>query len=72
MPESAISCARVEGAAASRHLVSYNGTVGHTLRKVQEFAFPWPHDALLILHSDGLGTHWDLAAYPGLASAIRR
>ena len=43
----------------------YNGTVGHTLRKVQEFAFPWPTGALLILHSDGLGTHWDLAAYPG-------
>ena len=62
--------ARVEGAAGTRgrHLVSYNGTVGHTLRKVQELAFPWPTGALLILHSDGLGTHWDLATYPGLAA----
>jgi anti-sigma regulatory factor (Ser/Thr protein kinase) len=60
--------ARIEGLAGGRHLVSYNGTVGHTLRKVQEVAFPWPEGALLILHSDGLGTHWDLAAYPGLAS----
>jgi anti-sigma regulatory factor (Ser/Thr protein kinase) len=58
---------RVEGP-ASRHLVSFNGTVGHTLRKTQEHVFPWPTGALLILHSDGLGTHWDLAAYPGLAS----
>jgi anti-sigma regulatory factor (Ser/Thr protein kinase) len=59
---------RVEGTSASgnRHLVSHNGTVGHTMRKVQEFSFPWPTGALLILHSDGLGTHWDLAAYPGL------
>ena len=60
--------ARVEGTSASRHLVSYNGTVGHTLRKVQEVSFPWPTGALLILHSDGLGTHWELSAYPGLAT----
>lgn len=60
--------ARVEGVPAGRHLISYNGTVGHTLRKVQELAFPWPDGALLILHSDGLGTHWDLSTYPGLAA----
>lgn len=59
---------RIEGTSSNRHLVSHNGTVGHTLRKVQEFSFPWPVGALLILHSDGLGTHWDLAAYPGLAA----
>jgi len=27
---------------------------------------PWPRNALLILHSDGIGTRWDLGAYPGL------
>jgi hypothetical protein len=59
---------RVEGSTANRHLVSHNGTVGHMMRKVQEFAFPWPRGALLILHSDGLGTHWDLGTYPGLAT----
>jgi hypothetical protein len=59
---------RVDGTSANRHLVSHNGTVGHTMRKVQEFSFPWPTGALLILHSDGLGTHWDLAAYPGLVT----
>jgi len=60
--------ARVEtgGGNRGRNLISYNGTVGHALRKVQEMAFPWPAGALLIMHSDGLGTHWDLAAYPGL------
>jgi anti-sigma regulatory factor (Ser/Thr protein kinase) len=60
--------ARVEASSTNRNLVSYNGTVGHTLRKVQEFAFPWPINSLLVMHSDGLGTHWDLAAYPGLTS----
>ena len=58
--------ARIEGAPGGRHLVSYNGTVGHALRKLQEFAFSWPKGALLILHSDGLISHWDLASYPGL------
>jgi len=58
--------ARIEGTPGGRHLVSYNGTVGHIMRKVQEFAFPWPKDALLVLHSDGLTTHWSLSAYPGL------
>jgi anti-sigma regulatory factor (Ser/Thr protein kinase) len=59
---------RVEASTAKRHLLSHNGTVGHTMRKLQEFAFPWPKGSLLILHSDGLGTHWDLATYPGLSS----
>jgi anti-sigma regulatory factor (Ser/Thr protein kinase) len=59
---------RVESSTAHRHLVSHNGTVGHTMRKLQEFAFPWPRGALLILHSDGIGTHWDLTTYPGLSA----
>ena len=59
---------RVENTSASRHLISYNGIVGHTMRKTKELAFSWVEGALLILHSDGLGTHWDLAAYPGLAT----
>lgn len=58
--------ARVEGA-ATRTLVSHNGTVGHNVRKIQEFAFPWLASQLLILHSDGLGTHWHLSEYPGLS-----
>jgi len=48
-------------------LVSLNGTVGHSVRKVQTFDYVWPTGARLILHSDGLGTQWDLGRYPGLA-----
>jgi hypothetical protein len=51
----------------NRHMVSHNGIVGHEVRKVQEFAYPWSADALLIVHSDGLMTHWSLSHYPGLA-----
>jgi anti-sigma regulatory factor (Ser/Thr protein kinase) len=49
-----------------RNLVSNNGTVGHEVRKIQEFTYPWPANGLLIMHSDGLSTHWRLDSYPGL------
>ena len=51
----------------SRGLFSHNGTVGVQVRKVQTFDYEYPHNALLILHSDGLQSRWSLDAYPGLA-----
>jgi hypothetical protein len=57
----------VRSESGNRHLVSHNGIVGHTLRKLQQFSVGWPDDALLIMHSDGLGSRWELAPYPGLA-----
>ena len=51
---------------ARRALVSHNGIVGHNMRKVQEFAVPFPPGALCVLSSDGIQTQWDLSAYPGL------
>jgi anti-sigma regulatory factor (Ser/Thr protein kinase) len=51
---------------ARRALVSHNGIVGHNMRKVQEFAAPFPPGALCVLASDGIQTQWDLSAYPGL------
>lgn len=51
----------------SRNMVSLNGTVGHQIHRVQEFVYPWTADAMLIMHSDGLGTKWDLNSYPGLS-----
>jgi len=51
----------------TKSLVSYNGIAGHEARKIQEFAYDWPADALLVMHSDGLSGRWDLARYPGLS-----
>lgn len=52
-----------------RHnMVSHNGTAGHAAGKIQEFSYPLPSGALLVLASDGLATQWDLKAYPGLLS----
>jgi anti-sigma regulatory factor (Ser/Thr protein kinase) len=60
-----ISC-RVESSGERRQLVSHSGTLGHVLRRVQEFEFAFPAGALLILHSDGLTGRWSFDDYPGL------
>lgn len=46
--------------------VSFNGTIGHEVRKIQEYTYPWHPDGLLVMHSDGLTTQWRLDQYPGL------
>lgn len=52
--------------AARQSLVSMNGTAGHTASRLQEFQYPLPAGALIVMHSDGLTSHWDLGPYPGL------
>ncbi|GFE68963.1 SpoIIE family protein phosphatase [Chroococcus sp. FPU101] len=49
-------------------MVSYNGIVGYEMRKLQEFTYQWPKDGVLIMHSDGLTSHWRLDNYRGLAA----
>ena len=57
----------VLNASGTRHsLVSQNGTAGYTVPRVQEYTYPFAPRSVLVMHSDGLGTHWDLASYRGL------
>ncbi len=56
------------GAASRQNLVTVNGTVGHQIPRLREFAYPWPEDGILVLHSDGLSTATGLEAQPGLAA----
>ena len=58
--------AMIRAQGRTRNMVSHNGTLGHQVRKMQEFSYPFPRGSLLIAHTDGIVTHWDLAAYPGL------
>jgi hypothetical protein len=51
-----------------RNLVSHNGTLGHAIGRIQEFKIDWPRDGVLVMHSDGVQTRWDLSKYPGLLS----
>jgi len=57
---------RIFSGDAVRNMISHNGTVGMEARKIEEFTYPWPDDGLLVLHSDGLATHWNLDDYLGL------
>ena len=57
---------RILCAGSARSLVSNNGTAGVEARKIQEFSYPWPEGGLLVLHSDGVATHWSLEDWPGL------
>lgn len=50
----------------SRSLVSHHGTAGHDARRIQEFVYPCPPGALLVINSDGLQSSWTIDRYPGL------
>ena len=52
--------------AARKSAVSMHGIAGHEMRDVREFAYPWSRESVLVMHSDGLTTRWDLDTYPAL------
>jgi anti-sigma regulatory factor (Ser/Thr protein kinase) len=52
----------------TRSMVSMNGTLGHSIGRIQHFSYPWQKTSALIMHSDGLATRWNLDQYPGLAA----
>jgi len=49
-----------------RSLASHYGTLGHQMERLQEFKCPWNRESILVMHSDGLTTRWDLQQYPGI------
>ena len=51
---------------ATRRVVSLPGIVGHEMRKVQTFSYPFDASTVLVLHSDGISSNWNLANYPGI------
>jgi anti-sigma regulatory factor (Ser/Thr protein kinase) len=54
------------GPTAIRRGVSLSGILGHEVRHFKEFQYPFEPGCALILHSDGLISHWSLEGYPGL------
>jgi len=63
-----IAAALIGTDGAVRRLVSHNGIAGHNARKIQVFDYPC-REGLLVMHSDGVSTHWSLDRYPGLLRA---
>lgn len=50
----------------TRKMMSHNGTVGHVARHFRALDYPFAGSCIFILHSDGLGTSWQMDRYPGL------
>jgi anti-sigma regulatory factor (Ser/Thr protein kinase) len=61
-----VRCAVVEQN-KMRTLVCQSGTAGLQIRNAKVFSSPWSSQSLIILHSDGITTRWDLNTYLGLA-----
>jgi anti-sigma regulatory factor (Ser/Thr protein kinase) len=55
-----------DGDGGMRRVVSLNGIVGHEMRKVQTFSYPWTAASVLVLQSDGVSANWNAANWPGL------
>lgn len=53
-------------AGKSQSLVSHNGTVGHVMTRATELEYDFPAKAILVMHSDGLTSQWNLEKYAGL------
>ena len=54
----------------TRRVVSMPGIVGHEMRKVTTFSYPWTPSSVLLLHSDGISGSWNASTYPGLMQHV--
>jgi anti-sigma regulatory factor (Ser/Thr protein kinase) len=59
-------CASVIAGGVSRQLVSHYGTAGVTAPRIAEFLYPITLPAIVILHSDGVSSRWQIGDYAGL------
>jgi anti-sigma regulatory factor (Ser/Thr protein kinase) len=54
----------IVGSSKLQAMVSHNGTAGYEMRQIKEYVYPWTEGSALVMHSDGLSTHWTAAAVP--------
>lgn len=57
----------VSGNATYKNVISYNGILGHNVPgSFSNHSLEWGRNNLLIVHSDGLKSRWELGKYPNL------
>jgi anti-sigma regulatory factor (Ser/Thr protein kinase) len=56
----------VFGDQISRALVNMNGTLGHSVSRINEFTAEWISGMTLVMSSDGLTSRYDLTKYSGI------
>lgn len=52
-----------------RRMITQHGTAGHVAGRSRSIRYEFASPPLVLLHSDGIKTSWDLKAYPGLCEA---
>lgn len=53
--------------AAYKNIISYNGILGHNVpNTLSNQQLEWGRSSMLILHSDGLKSRWDMSKFPSL------
>lgn len=51
----------------TKNLTSFNGIVGHVMSsRVHDYEIPWERGSLLLVHSDGLNSRWDISKYANI------
>jgi anti-sigma regulatory factor (Ser/Thr protein kinase) len=60
--------ARLVSGDETHHLVSLHGIAGYEA-EIREFSYPWRAHSSLIMHSDGLASHWKIEDYPGMLAS---
>ena len=58
--------AAIVGVETVRQAVSHGGILGAQAKHFREYHYPWTAGAMLIVHSDGLTSHWSVEGYPGV------
>ena len=58
----------ITDACGTRRMLSHNGTLGHTARRMQEFHYPLHNRPVLVMFSDGLASSWSPESHPNLFS----
>ena len=60
---------KLQGFDFAKSLVSFNGIVGHVMSsRVHNQEVEWGRGRLLIIHSDGINSRWDISKYPQIQS----
>lgn len=59
-------CCTVLNRERNQNMVSHNGTLGHQMRRVQQFQYSYAPSDLLLMQSDGLTTHSKIGYPPTL------
>ncbi|HEX3875532.1 MAG TPA: ATP-binding SpoIIE family protein phosphatase [Bryobacteraceae bacterium] len=58
----------LSGFGAAKNFVCMPGIVGHNMNAVREFTYDWPANSVVLIYSDGIGSHWSLDEYEGLVN----